>query len=85
MRIVACYEKPYAMASRRQVAFASGSAALHSREAVQHGIKQEGPAIECVSRALGVRFYPVAAVTSLHLGDFEIRVKPDGGNDIVPQ
>ncbi len=41
--------------------------------------------MECVSRALGARFYPATSVASLHLGDFEIRVKPDGGNDIVPQ
>ena len=67
------------------VSFASGSAAVRSRDAVCHGVRQEAPARDKVSRACGVLFHPVEEVASVRLGDVEVRVKPDGASDPVPQ
>ena len=66
------------------VSFASGSTAVRSRHAVRHGLRHEAPARRKISRACGVVFYPVEEVSSVRLGDVEIRVKPDGASDAVP-
>ena len=69
----------------QRVSFASGSAPVRSRDAVRHGVRQEASARRKISRACGIWFHPVEEVASLHLADVEIRVKPDGATDIVPQ
>ena len=67
------------------VSFASGSAPVRSPDAVCHGVRQEASARRKISRACGILFHPVREVASVHLGDVEVRVKPDGATDIVPQ
>ena len=69
----------------QHVSFASGSAPVRSRDAVRHGVRQEARARHKISRACGILFHPVREVASVHLGDVEVRVKPDGATDIVPQ
>lgn len=71
--------------SSQIVSFASGSAPVRSRDAVRHGVLHEASARHKISRACGIWFHPVEEVASLHLGDVEVRVKPDGATDIVPQ
>ena len=71
--------------SSQILSFASGSAPVRSRDAVRHGVRQEASARHRISRACGIWFHPVEEVASLHLGDVEVRVKPDGATDIVPQ
>ena len=73
------------MVSRRDVFFASGAARVYSNEAVRHGLRQEAPARERISRACGVLFYPVQEVVSVLLGKYEVRVKPDGANGSDPR
>ena len=73
------------MGPQRQVVFASGAAATHSREAARHGMRHEDLARERVGLACGVHFHPVREVTGVRLDDFEVRVKPDGTSHRVPQ
>ena len=73
------------MAARRRVVFASGNARVHSKEAIRHGVRQEAPARERISHACGVHFYPVEYVTRVNLGEYQVRVKPDGADNTDPR
>ena len=59
--------------------YASGPATVFMEEAVRHGVRCEGRALQNLSESLGVVLHP-ARMANVRLGNVELRVKPDAAD-----